>query len=432
MTTGSGNDKVTAYVSSLSNNIATGDGADTITLGNYGRYGTNTVDGGAGDDTLVFTFTGDGGDTFFSVTGGADHGTLAKGYSGSFINGYGGSLTFKGVERFDVTTGTYGDAITTGDGADTVSSGAGDDVINTAGGVDVIRGGLGNDRWIADKSAATAGITIDLNIAGDQKYLGSGRISGIELLDLRTGSGDDRITTLQTQDNDYVNTGAGNDVITLGGASRYGADTADGGSGRDRLAIIDTGDTFFSLVGGVTGGNLAHGYSGSIVNGYGASFTFSNIEDFSLTTGVYGDNLTTGDGRDILDSGDGADVLSAGGGTDTLIGGAGGDSLTGGAGADVFVYRAIGDLLAGSRDIITDFTSQDTLDLSAIDAKTGGRDNAFSFIGEAAFTGSAGQLHVIHDVTNTYVEGDVDGDGVADFQIQLNGLITLHATDFVL
>jgi hypothetical protein len=38
----------------------------------------------------------------------------------------------------------------------------------------------------------------------------------------------------------------------------------------------------------------------------------------------------------------------------------------------------------------------------------------------------------VHDGGNTFIEGDTDGDGVADFVIRLNGLINLVAGDFVL
>ena len=34
--------------------------------------------------------------------------------------------------------------------------------------------------------------------------------------------------------------------------------------------------------------------------------------------------------------------------------------------------------------------------------------------------------------TTTIVEGDVTGDGQADFQIAVRGLLALHAADFVL
>ena len=82
-----------------------------------------------------------------------------------------------------------------------------------------------------------------------------------------------------------------------------------------------------------------------------------------------------------------------------------------------------------------DFThAKDKLDLSTIDAKSGTATNdAFSYIGSAAFSGTAGQLRAEHVGGNTVVQGDVNGDGVADFEIALIGFTgTISASDFIL
>jgi hypothetical protein len=50
-----------------------------------------------------------------------------------------------------------------------------------------------------------------------------------------------------------------------------------------------------------------------------------------------------------------------------------------------------------------------------------------SFIGAGAFTGVAGQLHFV----GGFIEGDVNGDSVADFRIAANGG-SYAATDFIL
>ena len=85
---------------------------------------------------------------------------------------------------------------------------------------------------------------------------------------------------------------------------------------------------------------------------------------------------------------------------------------------------------AASRDIITDFVNgTDRIDLSAIDANS-------TTIGTGAFAGGgaggAGQLRYSFAGTDTLVEGDVDGDGTADFQIQLTGHHTMTAADLML
>ena len=109
--------------------------------------------------------------------------------------------------------------------------------------------------------------------------------------------------------------------------------------------------------------------------------------------------------------------------------------LTGGLGADRFVYTALeqSGLGAANRDLITDFVNgTDRIDLSAIDANTlAVNNNAFTFIGTAVFS-AAGQLRYAAAGTNTVVEGDVNGDGTADFEIQLTGIHTMTAADMVL
>lgn len=59
-------------------------------------------------------------------------------------------------------------------------------------------------------------------------------------------------------------------------------------------------------------------------------------------------------------------------------------------------------------------------------------DQAFSFIGAAAFGGVAGQLRFSTGGGSTVVRGDVDGDGAADFAITLSGPINLQQADFLL
>src|SRR5215218_4683363 len=57
---------------------------------------------------------------------------------------------------------------------------------------------------------------------------------------------------------------------------------------------------------------------------------------------------------------------------------------------------------------------------------------AFVFLGTAAFTGVAGELRFGEVNGNTKVSADLDGDARADFQIRLDGLITLTDANFLL
>ena len=133
-------------------------------------------------------------------------------------------------------------------------------------------------------------------------------------------------------------------------------------------------------------------------------------------------------------SGNGADTLRGGAGNDTISGRGGADLLLGGGGNDSFLYSNLTDSTVAAKDTLGDFASGDLIDLSRLDAITGGANDAFAFIGSAAFS-AAGQLRAVNTGGNSWlVEADVNGDTVADFALLLtvadNHPIT--ATDFVL
>ncbi len=169
----------------------------------------------------------------------------------------------------------------------------------------------------------------------------------------------------------------------------------------------------------------------------------ANIEKLTLTGtadlwayGNDGDNVLTGNsGANKLYGMTGNDRLDGGAGNDWLEGGAGQDALTGGTGADQFVFRD-GDFAganAANADRITDFThGEDHIRLNFVDADSSiDGDQAFAFLGSAAFDNHAGELRYEQISGNTYVEGDTNGDGVADFMIRVDGLHTLVSGDFV-
>lgn len=138
--------------------------------------------------------------------------------------------------------------------------------------------------------------------------------------------------------------------------------------------------------------------------------------------------------NDTLYGNEGVDTLDGGDGNDKLFGGRGADTLTGGLGADTFTFIALSDSNAFAMDLITDFSrvQKDKISFSAIDANallTG--DQAFTFIGSNAFSSSAGQLRSYSSNSHTYLAGDVNGDGIADFIINL-GSATVQSSDFLL
>lgn len=159
-----------------------------------------------------------------------------------------------------------------------------------------------------------------------------------------------------------------------------------------------------------------------------------------VSGGLGNDTVDGGPGNDGVYGGAGNDVLIGGIGNDILGGGAGKDLMTGGAGQDRMVLRKLSDsgTTFATRDVIRGFAHGDKIDLSAIDANTNVVGNQ-SFKWAKVFTGAAGQL-VVTKTTDTatvdryLVRGDVNGDKVADFSVQIYGspaLDKVYAWDFV-
>jgi len=156
-----------------------------------------------------------------------------------------------------------------------------------------------------------------------------------------------------------------------------------------------------------------------------------------ISGGIGNDTITGEGGQDFLFGDAGRDRINGGADIDDIHGGAGKDFLTGGTHGDDFHFSALSHSKRGAqRDVITDFTGADTIDLTAIDAKTGGGNQKFKFIGSQAFHDTPGELHF--SIINlpgrakdkTIVGGDVNGDGRADFEIELKGAHNLHPNDF--
>jgi Peptidase M10 serralysin C terminal len=138
----------------------------------------------------------------------------------------------------------------------------------------------------------------------------------------------------------------------------------------------------------------------------------------------------------------GGDALYGDYHANALTGGGGNDRLFGGGGADRFVFTRLSDSRTealrsdghkAAPDRIADFVpGEDRIDLSAIDAIAGTAPNdAFAFIGTAAFTGAAGQLRYAMAGGAAHIFADVDGNGLADLHIvAVTPMLT--AADFIL
>jgi len=185
--------------------------------------------------------------------------------------------------------------------------------------------------------------------------------------------------------------------------------------------------------GGYVSGQTADAVTPLSGSNQGIDTVLSSIS-YMLPTGVENLTLVSGAGS-INGTGNNLDnVIIGNSGNNVITAGSGVDTLTGGAGADTFVF-ADGHTGSASRpDTITDFTpGTDQIDLTGIDANTTntGHD-AFHWLGTAAFDGQADELNTIYDASHnvTILEGDTNGDKVADFSIDLTGNLALSTTDF--
>ncbi|MBX3575576.1 MAG: M10 family metallopeptidase C-terminal domain-containing protein [Rhizobiaceae bacterium] len=165
---------------------------------------------------------------------------------------------------------------------------------------------------------------------------------------------------------------------------------------------------------------------------------------YTIAKGVSIENAIGGRGNDIITGNALANNLQGGRGVDKITGGLGPDTLYGGAHRDIFDFNHIREstMSPSRRDKIMDFQPRvDDIDLSTIDANGSGRGNGkFAFLADegAAFTGVRGQLRWYHEDRpgtardKTIIVGDINGDKRGDFSIELKGLKTLTAGDFIL
>lgn len=397
------------------------DAADTLNgaIGNdviRGLAGNDTLNGSDGDDTL---FGGAGNDKLFGGNGSdtASYEEAAAAVTVSLASARSqntkgaGYDTLAGIENL---TGSAFDDKLTGSIANNVLKGlAGNDILDGGKGADTLIGGLGNDTYIIDN----AGDVVD-ETGGDGTDLVKSSVS----IDLSGASAVGEVENVQLTGTAAINaTGNALDNTIEG---NKGANVLDGGDGIDTVSYANAAAAVKVNL------SLTTAQATGSATGSDTLFNFEN-----LTGSKYADILT-GDGNGNVITGlAGNDTISGSDGNDMLIGGLGKDTLTGGSGEDTFVFQGTTDSgkSATTRDLIADFTvGEDHIDLSALDAISGGSDDAFAFTGASSFSGSAGELILTYSSGLTIVSGDINGDKIADFQIALTGTLVLTADDFIL
>ncbi|WP_238254259.1 Ig-like domain-containing protein, partial [Methylobacterium bullatum] len=386
--------------------------AGTLKIDGYtGTQGSETFRGTAGAETFI----GLGGDDTYLVNNVDDQVIEAINGGTDTVRTSVDYMLMAGQEIEVLrASGTVGLRLTGNEFDNRIVGTSGNDVINGKAGADLLFGGLGDDDYYVDNvndlvtEAANAGKdTVYTSVSYTLK-------AGQEIETLR-GLGSTGLTLTGNEFGNKLVGTDGNDILN----GKAGADTLFGGLGNDKYYVDNANDQVTEAAG--EGSDIVYtSVSYALVAG-------QEIETLSFI-GSKGLTLT---GNEL------ANTILGGAGKDVLVGGLGRDVLTGGAGSDTFTFQTLNDTATGTatRDIIQDFKiGTDHIDLFAIDAnsKISG-DQSFSFIGAGAFTKEAGQLHTIQSGGSTIVEGDVDGNGKADFQIVLRNVVdALHANDFLL
>ena len=336
-------------------------------------------------------------------------------------------------------SGTSGDDFYVGTlGDDQYYALGGNDTVAATGGMDHNYGGDGfdqlrfvtanADRFVQPWDSRTITITDEWVGASD------GTINtyhyDMESIFLRTtGTGDHGDTidaSALTSAGLVLRLGAGNDIVTSGAgdddiALNLGINSADAGGGIDTVYIgfdnssgatayiTSAGGTVYTTVDGV---QVASVINAEFVHVEGLTPSgATTVIDASGYVAVPGVTLVLRDsnGSDVIIGSSGNDYLSN---VNTHV--LGSDTFTGNGGADVFDWTFASDNING--DIITDFDTDDTLDFRFNDGTTPFASPLLcnQFIGNAAFSGTAGEYRFEWSGGETRIQVDTDGDAIAD------------------
>jgi len=360
-----------------------------------------------------------------------------------------------------------GDDYVRADGTGSIYGEAGRDQFDINVPLGTYDGGIGNDVFNFYRSSLTFALIRAYGSAGDDTFnffvdmrwdfeIGGGRhnvilggdgndtfnINGHTVAWLSGGAGDDVFKGMVWTGSDGPGAigGTGNDIYYVDPASPYPI-VENLGEGNDTVILLYAApytkpDNVENVI--IQGGGSLPPPPSTTITGDSGDNVLTGGAIAEIIKGLGGnDTLDGGGGNDTLYGGAGNDVLKGGDGNDLLRGDAGRDEAWGGFGADTFVFGkgSFSGVTATTCDVIHDFSHAegDKIRLTAVDAKTGTTTNdAFAFIGMTAFHHVAGELRYEQINGQTFVQGDTNGDGLADFWIHLDGLQTLTVSDFYL
>ncbi|WP_210190400.1 calcium-binding protein [Ensifer aridi] len=479
-----GTGSFTAQGNALANALTGGDGDDVL----IGAGGADTLIGGAGIDTASYAtagatvtidlqtgiHTGDAaGDTFSSIEkfrGSSYNDTFVADSPANNFDGGSGIDTVNYSASASAVTVNLATGVNSGGDAEgdilfsieKVVGSAFDDHLTASAGGQVLQGGAGDDVYVVNVSSVT--VTESASNGNDAVYTSLSSYSLGSNLETLIYTGSVNFIAIGNLGNNTIVAGGGDDTLRGGG----GGDLLVGGAGTDTASYSNAGigvgidlgtgihtgdaagDTFDSIE-AFQGSNYADAFAdGSIATTFrGGSGDDKYVVDSASTViielssggsdsvettlaiyalGANVENLDYTGTSSFIGSGNDLDnSVSGNAGNDILNGEAGLDVLFGGSGADTFVFDSASEATtAGQGDLIQDFAQAqgDLIDLSQL--------GSLKFVGTDGFANTAGELRYEASEGLTTIFGDLDGDGTADFQIQLTGSITLTAADFMI
>ncbi len=313
--------------------------------------GVLTVTGTNNPEQIVLSDLGNGGVSVRIASTTTNH----SGFNSIVINALDGDDAIQinaGVMGARIDAGPGADRVTGGNGNDTILGGTGNDYLEGKGGNDWLDGGTNRDTMhgndgsdTVDYSSRTANLTISLDRVGNDGESGENDDVSDSLEQVICGSGNDRVTTVNTapaaNDNNYFWGNGGNDTLDAGN----GNDSLDGGDGNDSL-LGGVGNDYMDgwagndTMNGGDGDDSMLGWTGtdSMIGGPGNDWIVGEQDNDTLDGGIGNDALGGGDGDDQLRGSDGFDSLYGENGNDTLDGGNDSDLMEGGAGTDTADY----------------------------------------------------------------------------------------------
>lgn len=381
-------------------------------------------------------------DAAATLTGNAIANVIVAAGNDDTLNGLDGNDALHGRDGDDTLNGGNGnDRLYGGNGIDTLNGDSGADVLDGGAGDDTMLGGIGSDAYYVDSTGDTVAENASEGTDTVRVYLLEYTLpdhieNGVLIVGgvLHGNSLNNSLTGNYTGDSLYGYDG--NDVLDGGNQIEiFSEDTLYGGIGDDKYYVdAYPNASFDTVIENTDEGTDTVYIVPSSAPAYDTNLYYTlpaNVENGTIVShpdiafnGLMGNGLDN-----LLTGGSAHDTISGGAGNDTLVGGANSDELFGETGNDTFAYTSTSDSNVAGFDTIHDFTSvngegsDDQIDLSAIDADTTIEgDQAFAVQSSGAPLGTPGDMWYTYTVdgdgtVNMTFYGDVDGDGIADFQL---------------